>query len=247
MKLIDFLLPSSCLICDQLVHFDPHNMICTNCVKKITWVEQPRCDKCCIPFEFNLFKNNVCQNCIYDQWNFEKLFAVTSYDQFSAKIAIKLKYKGIGAKFIAHNIWRVIDQPNNPVMHLITYVPLHPLRALSRGFNQAKMIAQALARIMNIPCKELLIRTKNTISQDKLGQQERMNNMKDAFVLKKTEQLLNLNVLIIDDVVTTNATIESCSKVLKAANCNVFGGCWAKRILYSDDHEEPFNMLGLIT
>ena len=95
-------------------------------------------------------------------------------------------------------------------------VPLHPKKQARRGFNQSQLIAHGLSETSSIPvAADALIRIKNTESQTRKTRQERTDNMLRAFEL--TQDLSNKHILLLDDVLTTGATIESCAQVLLTA------------------------------
>jgi ComF family protein len=94
-------------------------------------------------------------------------------------------------------------------------VPLHPKKEALRGYNQSGLIAEGLNDILSIPVidKELY-RTRHTESQTKKSRTERIDNMKEVFAVRNTSTLSNKHVLLIDDVLTTGATLEACALVL---------------------------------
>ena len=95
---------------------------------------------------------------------------------------------------------------------LVVPVPLHKKRFVERGFNQAKLIAKIVAREIDKPCQEFVIRSRHTLQQAKLKREDRLKNVKNAFVI---ENNIDGNVLLIDDVFTTGSTLQECAKVLK--------------------------------
>ena len=95
---------------------------------------------------------------------------------------------------------------------LVVPVPLHKKRFVERGFNQAKLIAKIVAREIDKPCQDLVIRSRHTLQQAKLKREDRLKNVKNAFVI---ENNIDGNVLLIDDVFTTGSTLQECAKVLK--------------------------------
>ena len=98
---------------------------------------------------------------------------------------------------------------------LLIPVPLHPAKLAQRGFNQSKLIADGMGKILGMPVDDnLLIRTRNTESQTKKTRTERVANMADAFSVTKYETLKNKHILLCDDVLTTGATIEACALAL---------------------------------
>ncbi|WP_421945908.1 ComF family protein [Pedobacter sp.] len=94
-------------------------------------------------------------------------------------------------------------------------VPLHKKKLRIRGYNQSSFIAEGISEIMNIPLdEEILIRNTSTESQTKKNRYNRYENMKDVFGIAKPEKIKGKHILLIDDVVTTGATLEACANVL---------------------------------
>jgi ComF family protein len=118
---------------------------------------------------------------------------------------------------------------------LICAVPLYKKRLKKRKYNQALLLAKSIAKKYQIKLiPDLLIRIKGGKYQIGLNKTARINNVKNAFKIndKYLSKIKNKNILIIDDVVTTGATIDNCSKILKKSGCkNVFAAVIAKRIL----------------
>lgn len=99
--------------------------------------------------------------------------------------------------------------------NLILPVPLHPKRKAIRGYNQASLIAMGLSESLNIPMSDrYLKRIKETNSQVSKNRQQRMENMSDAFSLQEMHKLEQLEVILVDDVLTTGSTLESCAALL---------------------------------
>lgn len=107
------------------------------------------------------------------------------------------------------DLWRV---------DFLVPVPLHPLRLRKRGFNQAGRLAQALGRRLGMPTEERsLVRRVPTPPQVGLGRRARFRNMGRAFDLRSPERVAGRTVLLVDDVITTGATMNACARVLKQA------------------------------
>ncbi len=101
---------------------------------------------------------------------------------------------------------------------LIVPVPLHPARLRWRGFNQAALLGRALARRMQRPLEaDTLIRIRATPSQTANDRRERYRNVRDAFAVKRPEKIAHRRVLLIDDVMTTGATVDECARTLLSA------------------------------
>ena len=107
----------------------------------------------------------------------------------------------------------------------IVPVPLHPRRYAERGFNQAQIFAQTVAEILDKQLLgDLLLRSRYTAVQAKLTKSQRIKNIKDAFALKRDFSLKSLNILLVDDVFTTGATMQECARVLKKAGARAVRG-----------------------
>jgi len=101
---------------------------------------------------------------------------------------------------------------------LLAFVPLHPTKERERGFNQSELIARQLSLLSGIELSSgLILRQKYTKSQTKLGRKERSENISGAFFTN--DSLIGKSVLIVDDVITTGATLNECAKILKQAGC----------------------------
>jgi ComF family protein len=97
-------------------------------------------------------------------------------------------------------------------------VPLHPARQKERGFNQAELIARPLARKMGKPLRSwLLVRTRPRPDKLRLSRKERWRIVRGAYSTRQGSQVDNLRVLLVDDVFTTGATLDACSRALKRA------------------------------
>jgi ComF family protein len=94
-------------------------------------------------------------------------------------------------------------------------VPLHPQALSKRGFNQAALICEGIGQVWHKPVLTgAIARTKHTSTQTKQTRAERWDNMEDAFTIKDPTSINGKHLLIIDDVITTGATIEACGKTL---------------------------------
>ncbi|MCB0698251.1 MAG: ComF family protein [Chitinophagales bacterium] len=106
----------------------------------------------------------------------------------------------------------------------IVPVPLHPKKEAERGFNQANIIAQGLNEVLNVPVIDnVLYRNRFTESQTQKSREERMLNMREAFSLSEALLLKDKHILLIDDVLTTGATLEACALALSQAEGTVIG------------------------
>ena len=118
----------------------------------------------------------------------------------------------LGAEF-AYSLLQLTDWITT--IDLIIPVPLHPKKEQARGYNQSMLLAEGMSKVLNIPATDkLLLRVKHTDSQTKKSRADRLTNMQGAFSISNTATLKNKHILLIDDVLTTGATLEACALVL---------------------------------
>ncbi|NCX94862.1 MAG: ComF family protein [Chitinophagia bacterium] len=127
----------------------------------------------------------------------------------------QLKYNN--RKEIAHYLGkfaakRIVDATWATPIHGIIPVPMHPAKEAARGYNQSVLIAEGIASVLNIPVySNHLYRTRKTESQTKKTRAERAENIKDSFAVKNLIELSGKHLLLVDDVLTTGATLEACA------------------------------------
>ncbi|PIR74229.1 MAG: hypothetical protein COU35_03645 [Candidatus Magasanikbacteria bacterium CG10_big_fil_rev_8_21_14_0_10_47_10] len=154
------------------------------------------------------------------------LAAVGEYDETGvlSQIIQALKYSYI--EQVEHAIaqligdWFARQDRTFEVPDLIVPVPLHRQRYAERGFNQADVIANCLARVIDVPQAEPLMRKKKTKQQAKLDKTARLQNVSDAFVIRKGAQVDGKHILVVDDVYTTGATMGECAEILHRAGAS---------------------------
>lgn len=136
----------------------------------------------------------------------------------------ELKYNGkkeIGEALGKMYGTQLLDSFYYQHIDLVVPVPLHPEKQFKRGYNQSEMFARGLATSMNIPCKpNALKRLDNTASQTRKGRYERWENVEEVFACHEPQKIVGKHILLVDDVVTTGATLESCAQALLLAGEN---------------------------
>ncbi|HEX7196023.1 MAG TPA: ComF family protein [Candidatus Limnocylindria bacterium] len=109
-------------------------------------------------------------------------------------------------------------------------IPLHLERRRSRGYNQAELLARELARQARLPVADILHRARPTTKQHRLNRTARLHNLRDAFVVRRG-LILPRTAILVDDIVTTTATLEACASVLRDAGCeSVYGFAVAREV-----------------
>lgn len=134
-----------------------------------------------------------------------------------------LKYKNqpeIGVQLGRVYAADLIDENYKDQFDLIVPVPLHPSKRRKRGYNQSEEFGKGLSEILEIPCTEkFLKRIKATTTQTRKSKLNRWENVSDVFEVHQVEELKDKRVLLVDDVVTTGATLEACGEKLLRAGC----------------------------
>lgn len=243
-KILDFIYPHQCPCCKKIL--TSGGKFCQNCWQEIQIINKPYCEICHNPLEYtvniskktekNLSKKIICAKCLGKKPIFTKSRSVFAYNHYAARLIFGLKYydKMHTAKFCAEYMANLVDDFDSP--DFFVPVPLHKKRLLKRKYNQAALLCNELTKITSIPSHiDILQRTKHTRPQVELKGKARTQNIKKAIVLnpnyldnsKNSNQLIpdlyNKNAIIVDDVMTTGATIKECAKpLLQAGVKNIY-------------------------
>ncbi len=138
------------------------------------------------------------------------------------KILHEIKYKGNQelARQMGRLLGHLLIQTDRITAEAIVPLPLFPKKQKARGYNQAELIAEGICDRLNIPLlNKAVIRTQHTETQTKKGRIERWQNMEGKFLIKEKQQLEGKHILLVDDVITTGATLESCGEEMLKAGC----------------------------
>ncbi len=151
----------------------------------------------------------------------EEIMAYGYYGGVLKKLILNLKYHKsfIAGKVLADLLCQIIIEKELSI-DFICYVPISKASLKKRGFNQCSVLAKNISSILDIPVIDCLVKVKETKEQKLLGKEERMKNILDAFEIKNKEKLFKKNILLIDDVYTTGATINECKKNIEKCNIN---------------------------
>ncbi len=213
--ILDILFPKFCIHCER-----EGSYLCEDCLSLINILEEQYCPFCQIP---KITRNGkTCNNCAKLK-NLDSLFCAVSYENLLIKKTIKLfKYEPFIKELSKHLTGLIIAHlqilKEKPQADFVIPIPCHKHKLKKRGFNQATEIALKLSKFLEIPLlDDVLIKTKQTPPQMRLTRQEREENVKGVFLCKKPEIMVDKKILLIDDILTTGATIEECAKILKNA------------------------------
>jgi len=195
--------PPVCLSCDAILP-DRKDLICHHCMNALSFTQM------------DLSKDNPIYNKLAAVVKIEAATSILYFDKSGVTQALihQLKYNGrqdVG-NFFAEISYRQLQ--NAAILNKIDYimpVPLHPKKLKKRGYNQLHTFGEHFGNYFSIPYNDnILLRQKNTETQTKKSAEERRLNVSNAFTIHKPEQYTSKHFLLIDDVLTTGATIESC-------------------------------------
>jgi ComF family protein len=217
--LADLLFPARCLGCGTEV--DMQGRLCGPCWGDVTFIDGPVCACCGSPFEVDLGPETLCAGCLADPPQFDAARAMCRYDDGSRRFILGLKHgdRVDAARPLALWLTRAAA-PFLDDVDVIAPVPLHRWRLLRRRFNQAAELARALRLETGRPvAADLLHRVRATQSQGGLNRSGRARNVKGAFRVnpRHVQDIRGCTVLLVDDVLTTGATVNACAKALKQA------------------------------
>ena len=166
----------------------------------------------------------ICSRCKSDIKRVQEQEEIIAYGYYGGvlkKLILNLKYHKsfIAGKVLADLLCQIIIEKKLSI-DCICYVHISKDSLKKRGFNQCSVLAKNISSILDIPVIDCLVKVKETKEQKLLGKEERMKNILDAFEIKNKEKLFKKNILLIDDVYTTGATINECKKNIEKCNIN---------------------------
>ena len=197
----------------------------------VTFLDAPWCEACGFPFEYAVQGGSLCARCSVRGPAFDRARAPMAYDDGSRALILSFKHGGRteGLASFAAQMRRAGRDILTDADMLIP-VPLHPTRLIKRRYNQATLLARALGKITPVGfAPDVLFRTRKTVSQGGFNARARAENVRGAFSVKNPETIKGRNLVLIDDVLTTGATLEACARSLKKAGAaRVDGICLAR-------------------
>lgn len=199
--------------------------ICACCGNSLWKHEKVICHACAFRLprtQFHLEHENPVHQVFYGRVRVESAASYLLFNKGNKvqRLIHHLKYKGrkdVGV-WLGEAYGRELNRsPFFQGIDLIIPVPLHKKKLMQRGYNQSDQFACGLSKMMKVPVEnKLLVRTKATSTQTRKGRYDRWRNVEDLFSLVRPERLNGLHVLLVDDVITTGATLESCIITLQS-------------------------------
>ena len=250
--LVSVFYPAGCSLCERLLTRATRVPICDECLTSFAALPAEVCEICGSPVAA-LFSAPVsdrsapsslspdaehtnlsgCIACQGRTYAFERVRSYAAYDGQLIRAIILLKFERIEplAGWFATRLAGVAKR-DGLAADVVVSVPLHRHRERERGYNQADLIARPLARHLGLPYRRvLLMRTKPRPDKHILSVSERWESVRGAFATRQGSQVDNLRVLLVDDVMTTGATLDSCAKALRQAGAKSVIGLTVARAI----------------
>jgi ComF family protein len=220
--LLNLIFPPVCPICKTLINGKGENLIiCPDCRQAIRPVHPPYCPHCGLPYPAGTGEDHPCAPCLKEKWYFAIHRSCALYEGALKEAIHRFKYEGV---FTLVRVFGDLLQPAFQILSrdypadVMVPVPLHIRRLRERGFNQALLIVKELSKRTGIPYAErALKKIKDTPVQITLKRRERRKNLSRAFAVGDEEAIRGKVVVLVDDVYTTGATVNECSRVLLRA------------------------------
>ena len=222
--LLDWLYPPRCRFCRDSILGHDNECFCVKCRKRVREITHPLCTLCGQPFLDTGGDDHLCGNCLVRKPNFVQARAWACYprdegeDHPLREVVQRFKY---GRKVsLGKPLGRLMAMAcraffQQCAFDVIIPVPLHPQRLRWRGFNQSVILAREVSRSWGLPVDPLiLLRSKETPPQTQLSEEERRKNVRRAFALNPAKPVEGRKVLLVDDVYTSGATVNECSRTL---------------------------------
>ena len=212
------IIPPQCPSCHQLVSSDG---MCGECWARLKTITPPACVQCGRGFDFDAGVAR-CGRCLTQPPDFDRGIAAVRYNAMSKRLILGLKYGG--RHDMTPILGRMMANQGASFLHQADWIvplPLHWTRHYSRGYNQSAELARAAMKAAGVSPQiyrpDLIKRSKRTENQGHKTRQQRRQNMRGAFSLFKNKDVVKgASILIIDDVLTTGASLSSATRCLKA-------------------------------
>lgn len=198
--------PQRCVSCSKRAS----DLLCRGCFEALPTISKPFCRRCGVPTAFEAF---VCEKCKGVDFGFTSARAPLRYEGVGTEIVHALKYQGY-TRVVVRLMAPLMETVIEGSFDTVACVPLHRSRRRKRGFNQAELIARAVAERIRVPFSDKLEAVRKTRDQVELSASERRRNVEGAM---RARGPLRGKVLLVDDVFTTGATLSAGAEVLVRA------------------------------
>jgi ComF family protein len=216
-SLLNILFPETCPVCHGPAKNHSIAPFCANCWQTVSPYEGPACLRCGKPLVSDA--SITCGECLQDEPAFTSARSFGLYEGALKKAINLLKYHNV--KRLSKPLSDIITPVKIPAVDTVVPVPLYEKRLRQREYNQSALLAKYLAESLGVSVLlNCLVKIRDTAPQVGLRSKDRRKNIKNAFAVTQREQIEGKNIMLVDDVVTTGATIRECSRVLKKAGAD---------------------------
>ncbi len=186
---------------------------CDECEGKLPIIDKYYCEHCGRKLKA---PSSYCTSCKEKMLNVDKARSVYDYQKPISNLIMQLKYydRRYLARFFGEELSSVYLK-NYLNADYLCFIPMTEKSKKKRGFNQGELIANALSEKIDVPVKQVLIKTKDTPRQAKLSREERLKNLKGSFKATSKGEIEGKTFVVVDDVLTTGATGEAVAEILK--------------------------------
>jgi len=236
--ILPYFLPASCLACKSVFPYGQEREFCDACQEGIRSWGDRICRACGDDLNNPDLEASLCGECLRDPPPFEWARSIYRLDPSLLKILHAFKYSGDEAAlpWMLDRLDTFLRQ-HFPELRcdFVLPVPLHWRRLLRRGYNQSLLLARGLAERRGEALSiGHLLKSKATQAQSKLSREERRQQIRGAFCLKKSEDLKDKRILLVDDIHTTGSTLRECSRILAEVGAKVHALSFARTPLEFD-------------
>ncbi len=219
-SLLDLVYPRVCVACGAPDPLEERHL-CWDCLSRCAFIQPPFCSRCGDPVPGRVDRGYRCRWCSQHAIHFEQARSAARYDGPAGEAVRALKYRG--ATWVARDLagWLfAAASAHYPgvAFDAVCHVPLYPARRRRRQYNQAELLARPLARLLGVPAAPRgLRRVRPTPTQTRLTASARAANVRGAFKVRAGPWWTDRRLLLVDDVMTTGATVNECARALRAA------------------------------
>lgn len=203
---IKALFPQRCIVCDKLIEADSY--FCKDCKGKLELISDKICRKC---------GSKICE-CNRFIYHFDGVIAPFANEGYAQKAFYALKF-GLnfsGVDYFAEKMaFAFKENFSDTRIDFVCFVPLSPSQLKEREFDKSEILARKVSDLLNLPLEKIILKKEGIVAQHNLKMDNRFDNVREAY--KVIKGVKNKNILLVDDIKTTGATLDSCAKELKFA------------------------------
>lgn len=203
--ILDTIFPPRCLNCNRLGKY-----ICNECEQKIIKIKYQNCPLC----HRKNIDNRLCPSCRQGSGLYGVVALGFFHDPVLKNIIHEYKYSGIYAA--GGELATLVEPLISQDIDIVTFAPMSRKRFNSRGYNQSEVLAKEVSCLIDKPVRSCLVKTRHTKSQVGLERRQRLKNLEGAFVCRENN-VAGRSILLVDDVLTTGATLSGCARALRKA------------------------------